>query len=59
MHEYKIVLLGDGGVGKTSLIESIVKDRAAFETVSTQKSMFLCKNVKVDGVEYVIEVLLH
>ncbi|ELP90270.1 ehrab7g protein, putative [Entamoeba invadens IP1] len=53
---FKIILIGESGVGKTSLINRYVEN--SFDPVykSTIGCDFLSKNVQYEGVEYVLQI---
>jgi Ras-related protein Rab-5C len=50
-NEYKVVVLGDSGVGKTSFISRFVKQTFDDYTESTPSASFISKSLVVDGVE--------
>ena len=59
IHDYtelKIVLLGDAGVGKTSIISRYISNSFDSEENPTVGAMFFSKNLKVDGLNYKIRV---
>jgi len=46
---FKLVVLGESGVGKTSLLVRYVENKFSIATKSTIGSDFLCKEINVDG----------
>ena len=45
----KLIILGDGGVGKTTLLHRYVKDEFIDTTTMTIGTEFLTKQVEIDG----------
>lgn len=45
----KVIILGDSGVGKTSLMTRYVKDRFSHQYKATIGADFLTKDLEVDG----------
>lgn len=52
----KIVLIGDSGVGKTTLIQSYISQMPEKYTNPTIGSMFFTKHLMVDGKSYALQV---
>ena len=51
LQEFKIVLLGESGVGKTSIIQRYTKDKFENEKLPTKCASFETKVVKIDESE--------
>ena len=45
--QIKIVLLGDSGVGKTSIVQRFAKDHFQSDNPSTKNAGFICKNYEI------------
>ncbi|CAF4890461.1 unnamed protein product [Rotaria sp. Silwood1] len=56
MYEYKIVVLGSGGVGKTSLITQFIQGIFVEKYDPTIEDNYL-KHIEIDGQQYVLEIL--
>ena len=52
----KVVLLGDGGVGKSSLMNRFVSNKFDAQSFHTIGVEFLNKDVQVDGELYTMQV---
>lgn len=52
----KLVLLGDGGVGKTSLILRYVNDQFDPQCLHTVGVEFMKKNIDIDGKSYTLQI---
>ncbi|XP_025836915.1 ras-related protein Rab-21 [Agrilus planipennis] len=48
-HNFKVVLLGEGCVGKTSLVLRYVEDKFNSNHISTVQASFLSKKVNIEG----------
>ncbi|CAL9176658.1 unnamed protein product [Musa hybrid cultivar] len=46
---FKVVLIGDSGVGKTNLLSRFARDEFSFETKSTIGVEFATRTIHVDG----------
>ncbi|XP_050301247.1 ras-related protein Rab-21 [Anthonomus grandis grandis] len=49
LESFKVVLLGEGCVGKTSLVLQFVEDKFNSKHISTVQAAFLNKNINIDG----------
>ena len=54
--EYKIIFLGDSGVGKTSLINRFVHENFKPSQEATLGVMYLSKKLIIDKTEYTLQV---
>ena len=54
--EYKIVLVGNSAVGKTSVINRLIKKNFNEFAPTTLGAMFLTKEIEVDGREYKLQI---
>lgn len=54
--QIKIVLIGDSGVGKTTMIQSYISQMPEKFTNPTVGSMFLTKQLVVEGKQYNLQV---
>jgi GTPase SAR1 family protein len=55
----KVVILGDGGVGKSCLMNRFVSnqfDEHSFHTIGVE---FLNKDIEIDGETYTLQVSIH
>ncbi|RXG67331.1 Ras-related protein Rab-21 [Armadillidium vulgare] len=48
-YNFKVVLLGEGCVGKTSLVLRYVEDKFSDKHISTLQASFLTKRINIDG----------
>ena len=53
---YKISLLGESGVGKTSIITRLTRDKYKDENLSTYGGYYVQKNIEVGGIPIRLEV---
>ena len=54
--EYKVIFLGNSGVGKTQLINSILGNKFDSESLSTTNATFLSKYIKIKKKNYKINL---
>ncbi|RDD45978.1 Ras-related protein Rab-9B [Trichoplax sp. H2] len=52
----KVILLGDGGVGKSSLMTRFIQDKFDENSYHTIGVEFLSKNINVNGITYTIQI---
>lgn len=55
--QIKIVLIGDSGVGKTTMIQSYISQMPEKFTNPTVGSMFFSKQMVIDGKQHTVQVL--
>ena len=53
---FKIVVLGDGAVGKTSLIKRYTEEKFQSDYILTIGANFAVKNIEVDGVVVKLQI---
>lgn len=54
--EVKIILLGEAGVGKTSIINRYINNEYSQQTLSTLGSSFILKEIIKDNIKYYVNV---
>lgn len=55
----KVVILGDGGVGKSALLNRFVSNRYEENNFHTIGVEFMNKDIEVDGERYTLQVILN